>query len=62
MRWQVELEGFPTAVFGPEDGAVCRETAWDCYKRRYGDRVRRTRHDKTPVITRLEDAPERKGD
>lgn len=55
--FQVELEGHPTEAFGPEQGVSTQEQAWDAYKRKHGDKVRRRSHDKTPVITRIEPAP-----
>jgi len=58
--YQVSLDGFPTEQFSAADKLPGetrpwdRERAWDCYKARYGDKVRRMNTDKVPVITAMD--------
>jgi len=71
-RYRVQLPGFAAAEFGPadqvpvidNDGAPQTdlrpwdvERAWDCYKRRMGDAVRRRNHGNEPVISPVVTVP-----
>lgn len=47
-----DADGNPVPV---QRAVTSAEKAWDAYKVKHGERVRRRNHHKTPVLTRIEE-------